>query len=59
MLVPCEMLGVQADPGCFILGIRDRLAYEQLMAVILVLGVIGYLLDTFERSVIRRLAPES
>lgn len=57
VLVPCEMLGVQAGLGYFILDTRDRLAYEQLMAVILVIGVIGYGLDTAARSVIRRFAP--
>ncbi|GLS81557.1 ABC transporter permease [Paracoccus marinus] len=59
VLVPCEMLGVQAGLGYFILDTRDRLAYEQLMAVILVIGVIGYLLDTGARAVIHRFAPGS
>lgn len=59
VLVPCEMLGVQAGLGYFILDTRDRLAYEQLMAVILVIGVIGYVLDTGARAVIRRFAPGS
>lgn len=57
VLVPCEMLGVQAGLGYFILDTRDRLAYEELMAVILVIGVIGYALDTTARAVIRRFAP--
>lgn len=59
VLVPCEMLGVQAGLGYFILDTRDRLAYEQLMAVILVIGLIGYALDTGARAVIRRVAPGS
>ena len=59
VLVPCEMLGVQAGLGYFILDTRDRLAYEQLMAVILVIGGIGYLLDTAARAVIHRFAPGS
>lgn len=55
VLVPCEMLGVQAGLGYFILDTRDRLAYDELMAVVLVIGVIGYLLDSLARTVIRQL----
>lgn len=58
VLVPCEMLGVQAGLGYFILDARDRLAYSDLMAVILVIGVIGYALDMAARAVIRHLAPQ-
>lgn len=56
VLVPCEMLGVQAGLGYFILDTRDRLAYEELMAVILVIGVIGYALDALARIVITHFA---
>lgn len=56
VLVPCEMLGVQAGLGYFILDTRDRLAYEELMAVILVIGVIGYALDAVARAATARLA---
>lgn len=59
VLVPCEMLGVQAGLGYFVLDTRDRLAYEQLMAVILIIGVIGYALDSAARAIIRRFAPAS
>lgn len=57
VLVPCEMLGVQAGLGYFILDTRDRLAYDELMAVVLVIGVIGYLLDSLARAVIQRVGP--
>lgn len=57
VLVPCEMLGVQAGLGYFILDTRDRLAYDELMAVVLVIGVIGYLLDSLARAVSRRVGP--
>jgi len=50
------MLGVQAGLGYFILDTRDRLAYEELMAVILVIGVIGYALDATARAATARLA---
>jgi len=59
VLVPCEMLGVQAGLGYFILDTRDRLAYEELMAVILVIGVIGYALDMTARAVIARFASDA
>lgn len=45
VLVPAEMLGVQAGLGYFILDTRDRLAYSELMAAILLVGLLGYALD--------------
>ncbi len=35
VLVPCEMLGVSAGLGYYILDTRDRLAYSELMAMVL------------------------
>lgn len=55
VLVPCEMLGVSAGLGYFILDTRDRLAYSELTAMVLVIGLLGYLLDASARS-IRHLA---
>jgi NitT/TauT family transport system permease protein len=49
VLVPAEMLGVTSGLGYEILNARDQLAYDQVMAVILVIGVLGYLLDTTAR----------
>lgn len=54
VLVPCEMLGVSAGLGYFILDTRDRLAYSELMATVLLIGVLGYLLDAFARALCRR-----
>ncbi len=45
VLVPCEMLGVSSGLGYFILDTRDRLAYSELMAVIVLIGALGFLLD--------------
>ncbi len=45
ILVPAEMLGVSAGLGYFILDTRDRLAYHELMATILLIGFLGFLLD--------------
>lgn len=57
VLVPCEMLGVQAGLGYFILDTRDRLAYAELMATVLTIGIIGYALDAAARAIVRRLSP--
>ena len=54
VLVPCEMLGVSAGLGYFILDTRDRLAYSELMAMVLVIGILGFALDAFARSLHRR-----
>lgn len=50
VLVPCEMLGVSAGLGYFILDTRDRLAYSELMAMVLLIGVLGFMLDALARG---------
>jgi NitT/TauT family transport system permease protein len=50
VLVPAEMLGVSAGLGYFILDTRDRLAYSELMAAIVLIGVLGFLLDYLARA---------
>jgi len=57
VLVPCEMLGVSAGVGYFILDTRDRLAYSELAAMVVVIGTLGYLLDLGARSLYRAAAP--
>lgn len=49
VLVPCEMLGVNEGLGYFILDTRDRLAYSELMAAIVLIGLIGWALDSGAR----------
>ncbi|MDU4464330.1 ABC transporter permease subunit [Haemophilus parahaemolyticus] len=49
ILVPCEMLGVNEGLGYFILDTRDRLAYSELMAVVVIIGLIGWGLDSLIR----------
>ncbi|MCL8384818.1 ABC transporter permease [Xanthobacter aminoxidans] len=56
VLVPCEMLGVSAGLGYFILDTRDRLAYSELMAMVLLIGVLGFALDALARALCRRWA---
>jgi NitT/TauT family transport system permease protein len=53
VLVPCEMLGVSAGLGYFILDTRDRLAYSELMAMVLLIGFLGFLLDAAARALHR------
>jgi NitT/TauT family transport system permease protein len=59
VLVPAEMLGVTSGLGYEILNARDQLAYPEVMAVILVIGVLGYLLDTLARLALDRRAPKT
>jgi NitT/TauT family transport system permease protein len=54
ILVPAEMLGVPDGLGYFILDTRDRFRYDELMATIMVIGSIGYLLDSVNRWLIRK-----
>ncbi|RQS71269.1 ABC transporter permease [Burkholderia sp. Bp8963] len=55
VLVPAEMLGVNAGLGYLILDTRDRLAYSELVAVILVIGALGFVLDGVARLLTRAL----
>jgi len=49
ILVPAEMLGVDSGLGYFILSTRDRLAYSELAAAILIVGLLGFALDATAR----------
>jgi len=53
VLVPAEMLGVPSGLGYYILDARDRFDYSELMALILVVGFLGYLTDTLLAAVQR------
>jgi len=54
VLVPSEMLGVSAGLGYAILDTRDRLAYSELMAMVMVVGMLGFGLDLITRWLSRR-----
>jgi NitT/TauT family transport system permease protein len=54
VLMPCEMLGVSAGLGYAILDTRDRLAYSELMAMVLLVGLLGFALDASARLLSRR-----
>lgn len=45
VLVPAEMLGVDSGLGYSILNSRDQLAYDQLAAIMLTIGVLGFSID--------------
>ena len=45
VLVPAEMLGVDSGLGYSILNSRDQLAYDQLAAIMLTIGVLGFAID--------------
>jgi len=53
ILVPAEMLGVDSGLGYFLLDTRDRLAYAELVATILVIGLCGFLIDGAARWLLR------
>lgn len=56
VLVPAEMLGVRAGLGYAILDARDRLAYPEVMAIVLLIGCLGWAMDTLIRRVEARRA---
>lgn len=53
VLVPAEMLGVNSGLGYEILNARDRLAYDEMLVVILCIGVLGLLLDALTTILLR------
>lgn len=65
VLVPVEMLGVNQGLGYAVINARDGLAYSDLTAVVVVIGLLGFLLDgalrlvtaMLERRSLTRLGP--
>lgn len=54
VLVPAEYLGVTSGLGYAINDARDTLSYDSLAAVVIVIGIIGYGLDTVCSVLIKR-----
>jgi NitT/TauT family transport system permease protein len=54
VLVPAEFFGVTSGLGYAIEDAREGLLYDHLMAMILVIGAIGYVLDTICVQLIKR-----
>lgn len=49
VLVPAEMLGVTSGLGYQIMNAKDQLAYHHITALIVVIGTLGYLIDSVAR----------
>lgn len=54
VLVPSEFLGVTSGLGYTIQDARETLEYEKLMAMLLVIGAVGYVLDSICLALIKR-----
>jgi NitT/TauT family transport system permease protein len=54
VLVPAEFLGVTSGLGYAINDARDTLSYDRLAALVLLIGLIGYVLDAVIDAAIRR-----
>lgn len=54
VLVPAEYLGVTSGLGYAINDARDTLDYDSLAAIVVVIGIIGYLLDAIAVMLIKR-----
>lgn len=53
VIVPAEMLGVSSGLGYEILNARDRLAYDEMLVVIIVIGLLGIVLDSLAQWLLR------
>lgn len=54
VLVPAELLGVTSGLGYAIKDARETLSYDHLTAMVLTIGIIGYLLDTCCALLVKR-----
>ena len=54
VLVPAEYLGVTSGLGYAINDARDTLAYDVLAAIVVVIGLIGYCLDSLCGMLVKR-----
>jgi NitT/TauT family transport system permease protein len=54
VLVPAEFFGVRSGLGYAIEDARESISYDNLMAMVLIIGAIGYVLDTMTVRLIKR-----
>jgi NitT/TauT family transport system permease protein len=54
VLVPAEFLGVSSGLGYLINDARDTMEYDRLMAVVIFIGILGFLLDGAIQLTLRR-----
>jgi NitT/TauT family transport system permease protein len=55
VLVPAEFLGVSSGLGYLINDARDTMEYDRLMAVVIAIGILGFILDGAIQLALRRL----
>lgn len=56
VLVPAEYLGVKSGLGYAINDARDTLEYDRLAAIVLIVGLIGFILDAGLQRIIQKLS---
>ncbi|WP_033398557.1 ABC transporter permease [Desulfospira joergensenii] len=56
VLVPAEFLGVSSGLGYLINDARDTMEYDKLMAMIIAIGILGFILDRFFQKLQQSLA---
>jgi NitT/TauT family transport system permease protein len=56
VLVPAEFLGVKSGLGYAINDARDTLEYDRLAATVVIIGAIGFMLDSVLQKMIQRLS---
>ncbi len=54
VLVPAEFLGVTSGLGYSIADARETLSYDHLTAMVLTIGIMGYILDSSCAMLIKR-----
>ena len=54
VLVPAEFLGVSSGLGYSIKDARETLSYDHLSAMVLVIGIMGFILDSVFAWLIKR-----
>jgi NitT/TauT family transport system permease protein len=54
ILVPAEYLGINNGLGYLINDARDTLEYDRLMALVIAIGILGFILDGIFRSLAKR-----
>ena len=54
ILVPAEYLGINKGLGYLINDARDTMEYDRLMALVVAIGILGFLLDSIFRFLLRK-----
>lgn len=54
ILVPAEYLGINSGLGYLINDARDTMEYDRLMALVIAIGILGFILDYIFQSLLKR-----